>query len=101
VALAVGAILAAPALLAALAPLLAGLAAALPERWPPRPAALALVAARGALTGLAPGATDVGAGLQPVLGTILGIAGLAELAWFGLEAAGRSMTPLVPGVAGS
>jgi hypothetical protein len=87
--------------IAALAALLVGLSATVPDHWMPRPMALCLVAATGALTGLAPGALDEGAVLQPFLGTALGIAVFTMLTWFALETAGRRFTPLVPQVAGS
>ncbi len=93
--------LAAPPLLLGSGALLAGLAAALPAPWAPRWAGLSLAAATGALTGLAPEAPPDGLLLQPLLGTILGIAMLGTLLWFGLETAGRRLTPLVPRVAGS
>jgi hypothetical protein len=99
-ALAAGAPLALSSILLALAVLIAGLAALLPQAWVPGPATLALTAATGALTGLAPGPPESGA-LQPLLGTVGGIAALALLCWFALETAGRCLTPLVPWVAGS
>jgi len=91
----------APPVIVALAVLLVGLSAVLPNTWTPLPVTLVLVAATGVLTGLAPGANAEGASLQPFLGTAIGIAVLATLAWFGLETAGRRFTPLVPQVAGS
>jgi len=87
--------------IAALAALLVGLAAVLPDSWMPRPMAFGLVAATGVLSGLAPGTTAESAVIQAFLGTAIGIAVLATLTWFGLETAGRRFTPLVPQVAGS
>lgn len=86
---------------AAVAALGAGLAATLPARWTPGWAGLALVTATGALTGLAPDAPAGHAPEQALLGTVFGIAMLGTLLWFGLETAGRRLTPLVPRVAGS
>ena len=44
----------------------------------------------------------MGAGaLQALLGTIGGIAALALLVWYGLEAMTRHLSPLAPKVAGS
>jgi len=86
---------------AALAVFVIGVATVLPVTWTPRPAMLTLVAATGVLTGMAPGAPAGGTFLQPFLGTGLGIAALATLAWLGLETAGRRFTPLVPKIAGS
>jgi hypothetical protein len=99
-ALAAGAPVAAAPALAAVAALGIGLAAMLPAAWVPLPAALALVALAGALIGLSPGATAA-ASLPHALGTVVGVAALAALAWFGLETAGRRVTPLVPRVVGS
>ncbi len=91
-----------PPLLPAGAAVAAGLAATLPERATQRAAvSLALVAATGALAGLAPGRPPAGAALQPVLGTTLGIALLATLAWSALDAARRLVSPLAPPVVGS
>ena len=101
IALATGVPITMPPVLAALAVLLVGLAALLPDSWMPHPMAFGLVAATGVLTGLAPGATAESAVMQPFLGTAIGIAALATLTWFGLETAGRRFTPLVPQVAGS
>jgi urease accessory protein len=91
-----------PPLLPAGAAVAAGLAATLPERAARRAAAgLALVAATGALAGLAPDRPPAGASLQPVLGTILGLALIATLAWGTLDAARRLVSPLAPPVVGS
>jgi len=100
-ALASGVPIATPPVLAALAVMLVGLSAVLPDTWTPRPLMLMLLAVTGVLTGLAPGTIAEGASLQPFLGTALGIAALATLTWFGLEIAGRRLTPLVPQMAGS
>jgi hypothetical protein len=81
--------------------LVAGLAAMLPDPFVPRLPGFALVAATGALAGLASGASQAGTALQASLGTFVGIAALATLAWFALETAGRRFTPIVPKVAGS
>ena len=81
--------------------LVAGLAAMLPDPFVPRLPGFALVAATGALAGLAPGASQAGTAFQASLGTFVGIAALATLAWFALETAGRRFTPIVPKVAGS
>lgn len=99
--LALGLGLSMPALLASLAALLAGLAAMAPGRWISRWTAFAIVAATGAMTGLAPEAPPGPTDLQPVLGTILGIGAISTLAWFALESAGRRLTPIIPMVAGS
>lgn len=101
VALSAGQLVPPPTWLAGLAAVLAGLAATLPERWSPRPAVYALVVVTGALTGLAPGASDTGTALQTLLGSVFGIAVLATLAWFAMEAASRRLTRLVPKVVGS
>ena len=85
----------------AVAALGAGLAATLPARWTPGWAGVALVTATGALAGLAAEAPAGNALLQGLSGQILGIAMLGTLLWFGLETAGRRLTPLVPQVAGS
>jgi len=84
-----------------LAALAAGVAAMLPARRVPHSAGFALMAATGALAGLSPGAPAGTAPLQALAGTILGIAVLATLLWFALEAAGTRLTPFVPQVAGS
>lgn len=99
-ALALGASLTVAPMALAFAALLAGLAALLPGTWTPRPIVLGLVVVTGALTGLAPGSPD-STGLQPLLGTLAGIAAFATLSWFTLETAARRLTPLVPQVAGS
>jgi hypothetical protein len=92
----------APPLIFAGAAVAAGLAATLPERATRRTvASLALVAATGALAGLAPDRPPDGAALQPVLGTILGLAVLTTLAWGALDAARRLVSPLAPPVVGS
>ena len=93
-------VLPAPLLVAAAAVAVGG-AATLPDRWTPVPAALLLVAATGALAGLAPDRPPAESALQPILGTVLGTALLATLAWAGLDAAARRVSPLAPAVAGS
>lgn len=81
--------------------LIAGLAATLPDPYVPRMPGLALVAATGALAGLAPGAPLAGSALQASLGTLAGIAALTTLAWYAFDSAGRRVTPIVPKVVGS
>lgn len=99
--LASGVPMVAPPVIAALAALIVGLSAVLPDTWTSRPMAIVLIAATGALTGLAPGAMAEESSLQPFLGTAIGITALATLVWFGLETAGRRLTPLAPKIAGS
>jgi hypothetical protein len=77
-----------------------GLAATLPARWAPPWLVLPLFAVTGGLAGLAPGRPD-GAALQSLLGGVLGIGIFATLAWAGLDALARRVTPLAPAVAGS
>lgn len=100
-ALAAGVSVGSTPILFASAAMLVGLAALLPAASMPHPAALALVAATGTLSGLAPGPLGEGSAVQLFLGTALGIAALATLAWFALEMGARRLTTLVPMVAGS
>ena len=88
-------------LLAAVAAFAVGSAATLPDRWTRVPAGLILVAATGILVGLAPDRPPAQGALQPILGTVLGVAILATLAWAALDAAARRVSPLAPAVAGS
>lgn len=90
----------APLLMAAAAVAVGG-AATLPDRWTPVPAGLLLVAATGLIAGLAPDRPPAEGALQPILGTVLGIALLATLAWTALDAAARRVSPVAPAVAGS
>lgn len=100
-ALALGLAPAEPVSLAPYAVLLIGLAAVAPKMVKPRFAAFALVAVTGALTGLAPGVPASDTMLQWFFGTVSGIAALALLAWFALEAIARHATSVAPKVAGS
>ena len=93
-------VLPAPLLVTAAAVAVGG-AATLPDRWTPVPAGLLLVAATGALAGLAPDRPPVEGALQLILGTVLGVALRATLAWAALDAAARRISPLAPAVAGS
>jgi hypothetical protein len=77
-----------------------GLTATLPARWAPPWVVLPLVAVTGGFAGLAPGRPD-GAALQPLLGGVLGIGIFATLAWAGLDALARRLSPIAPAVAGS
>jgi hypothetical protein len=77
-----------------------GLAAVLPARWAPPWLVLPLVAVTGGLAGLAPGRPD-GPALQPLFGGVLGIGLFTTLAWAGLDALARRLTPIAPAVAGS
>jgi hypothetical protein len=77
-----------------------GLTATVPARWLPLWVVLPLVAVSGALAGLAPGRPD-GAALQSLLGGVLGIGIFATLAWAGLDALARRVTPLASAVAGA
>jgi hydrogenase/urease accessory protein HupE len=88
-------------LLAAVAAVAVGSAATLPDRWTRVPAGLILVAATGILVGLAPDRPPAQGALQPILGTVLGVAILATIAWAALDAAARRLSPLAPAVAGS
>jgi hypothetical protein len=88
-------------LLPAAAAIAVGGAATLPERWTRTPAALLVVAATGALVGLAPDRPPAEGALQPILGTVLGVGVLATLAWTALDAAARRVSPVAPAVAGS
>lgn len=88
-------------LLAAAAAVAVGGAATLPDRWTRLPSGLLLVAATGAITGLAPDRPPAEGALQPILGTVLGTGLLATLAWAGLDAVARRVSPLAPAVAGS
>jgi hypothetical protein len=88
-------------LLVAAAAVAVGVAATLPDRWTPVPAGLLLVAATGALAGLAPDRPPAEGALQPILGTVLGVGVLATLAWTALDAAARRVSPVAPAVAGS
>ena len=90
-----------PPLLAAAAVVAVGGAATLPDRRTRLRAGLLLVAATGVLAGLAPDRPPAEGALQPILGTVLGIALLATLAWAALDAAARRVSPLAPAVAGS
>ena len=90
-----------PSILAGFAALLAGLAATLPENWTPRVVVYALVAATGALVGLAPGTPDGGLTLQPLMGSIFGISVLVTVLWFTFEVAARRLTVLLPKVVGT
>jgi hypothetical protein len=92
-------LLPAPLLPAAVA-IAIGLIATVPARWVPPWVVLPLVAVSGALAGLAPGRPD-GAALQPLLGGVLGIGIFATLAWAGLDALARRLSPIAPAVAGS
>jgi hypothetical protein len=88
-------------LLAAAAAVAVGGAATLPDRWTRLPSGLLLVAATGAITGLAPDRPPAEGALQPILGTVLGVGVLATLAWAALDAMARRVSPLAPAVAGS
>jgi hypothetical protein len=90
-----------PPLLVAVAAVAVGGAATLPDRWTRVPAGLVLVAATGVLVGLAPDRPPAQGALQPILGTVLGVAILATIAWAALDAAARRLSPLAPAVAGS
>lgn len=90
-----------PPLLVAFAAATVGAAAMLPDSWTRAPAGLALVAATGALAGLAPDRLPDAGALQPILGTVLGIAVLATLAWSALDALSRHVSRIAPAVAGS
>jgi hypothetical protein len=90
-----------PPLLVAVAAVAVGGAATLPDRWTRDPAGLVLVAATGVLVGLAPDRPPAQGALQPILGTVLGVAILATIAWAALDAAARRLSPLAPAVAGS
>ena len=90
-----------PSLVTAAAAVAVGGAATLPDRWTRPAAALLLVAATGALVGLAPDRPPATGALQPLLGTLLGIAALTTLAWAALDALARRVSGLAPAVAGS
>ena len=90
-----------PTIFAGMAALLIGLAATLPQKLVPQPVVYVLVGVTGAITGLAPGAPISGLTLQPLLGSVFGIAGLLALWWFTLDIAARQLTHLVPKVVGS
>jgi urease accessory protein len=89
-----------PPLLLAAAAVAVGLSATLPARWKVLWAALPIVAITGALAGLAPGRPD-SAALQPLFGGFLGIGIFTALAWVGLDALARRLSPIAPAVAGS
>lgn len=90
-----------PALVPALAAVAVGGAAMIPERWTGIPVGLILLGVAGALVGLAPDRPPAAGALQPILGTVLGIAALTTLAWAALDALARRVSRLVPAVAGS
>jgi hypothetical protein len=90
-----------PPLAPALAAVAVGGAATLPDRWTRASAGLLLVAVSGVLVGLAPDRPPPAGALQPILGTVLGIAALATLAWAALDALARRVSGLAPAVAGS
>jgi hypothetical protein len=85
-------------LMAAVAAVVVGIAAAVPARWTRRGAVLPLLAASGVLAGLAPGAPP---GIPEAAGALLGLAILATLTWAGLEALARRISFAAPAVAGS
>jgi hypothetical protein len=84
-----------PPLLLAAAAVAVGLSATLPARWKVLWAALPIVAITGALAGLAPGRPD-SAALQPLFGGFLGIGIFTALAWVGLDALARRLSPSRP-----
>lgn len=90
-----------PPLLPALAAVVVGVAATLPDRRAWIAAGLGLIAAVGALVGLAPDRPAADGAMQPILGTIIGIAVLVTLAWAALDVVTRRISRLTPAVAGS
>jgi len=90
-----------PPLLPALAAVVVGVAATLPDRRAWTAAGLVLIATVGALVGLAPDRPPADGAMQPILGTIIGIAVLATLAWSALDLMARRLSRLAPAVAGS
>lgn len=89
------------ALAPAAAAVAVGGAATLPDRWTRAAAGFVLVAAAGVLVGLAPDRPPAAGALQPLLGTVLGIAVFTILAWAALDALARRVSELAPAVAGS
>lgn len=93
---------AAAPLAGAVAAIVVGLAAILPDRWTPRGTGLILMAATGAIVGIAPGRPPQGLeALQPILGTVLGIGVFVTILWISLESLARRVSPVVPAIAGS
>ena len=79
-----------------------GCAAVLPVSHVPNWACVALVAATGALVGLAPDRPPQGvAALQLMLGTLLGISAAIILIWMALDVASRRLFWIAPAIAGS
>jgi uncharacterized membrane protein len=91
----------APALLPAVIAIAIGGAATLPDRWTRPAAGLVLVAGTGILVGLAPDRPPAAGAIQTILGTVLGLALLATLAWSALDAARRRLSGLAPAVVGA
>jgi hypothetical protein len=90
-----------PALPTAAAAVGVGVAAMVPDRWTGTAAGLILSAGAGVLVGLAPDPPPATGALQPLLGTALGLAIFATLAWAALDALARHVSGLAPAVAGS
>lgn len=90
-----------PVIVTAVTVLIVGLATILPEKFVPVPLGLGIIGTAGTITGLVAGIPDGEFALQYVLGTALGISGLAVLAWFWLDTVSRQFTSLIPKVAGS
>ncbi len=91
----------APPIVAAAGAVAVGGAATLPDRRTRPYAGVLLVAATGALVGLAPDRPPATGALQTILGTVLGIAAITTLAWAALDALARRVSGLAPAVAGS
>jgi hypothetical protein len=90
-----------PPLVPAVAAVAVGGAAALPDRWTRASAGLVLVAVAGLLVGVVPDRPPTAVALQTILGTVLGIAVLATLAWTAIAAAAQRVSALAPAVVGS
>lgn len=90
-----------PPLLFAAVVVIIGGAATLPARWTPMAAGIVLVAVAGTFVGFAPDRPPLYGALQPILGTLLGIALVILLVWAVLDAAARRISGLAPAVAGS